>query len=617
MPEDRATDYARAVIAGTIVAGPHIRAACRRHLSDIELGHQRGLRWDNSESERVIRYFAAVLTVEVGDDVRPFILRPWQCFVVGSLFGWFATVPEENDEGKLTGSTVEIRRFRRAYVEIAKGNGKSPMAAGIGHYMHSAYGKVRSEVYSAATDQDQAMILFRDAVAMYERSPRLQGLLTESGQGVNIWQLSYEPRGGVCIYKPISSAKKGKSGIRPDCALIDEVHEHPDNSVIEMLRAGTKGKQNALIFEITNSGFDMKSVCGVEHEKSIRVINGDEPNDAWFSFVCSLDEGDEPFEDETCWIKANPNLGVSINSQYIREQVNEAKGMPSKEGLVRRLNFCQWTESEHSAIPRELWMKCEAVVDLDLMLAEGWRCFGGLDLSRVNDLSAFTLTWLPVETKDQWRFVSKTWFWTPADTLKARAKRDRAPYDTWADKGFLEAVPGKILKFGWIADALLDICAKYHPVMIGCDEYGLKQLIEKLEEMGQTLPCVVHPQGFQKRHTGDRPELEGTGADKIELWMPDSINKFEAALLEERITVDTNPVMRMCSQGVVFTQNRTGHRMFDKDRATTRIDGMISQAMSIGVATLESRNPGSIFDHAEWWDAPAKENKNVAVQPTH
>jgi phage terminase large subunit-like protein len=205
--------------------------------------------------------------------VKPFILRPWQCFVVGSLFGWFATVPEEDEDGKLTGETVEIRRFRRAYVEIGKGNGKSPMAAGIGHYMHSAYGKVRAEVYSAATDQDQAAILFRDAVAMYERSPalrkrRLPGPAGSAGLAAHVSRAQRR----LHLQADLSSAKKGKSGIRPDCALIDEVHEHPDNSVIEMMRAGTKGKQDALIFEITNSGFDKKSVCGQEHDVSVEVV---------------------------------------------------------------------------------------------------------------------------------------------------------------------------------------------------------------------------------------------------------------------------------------------------------------------------------------------------------
>lgn len=590
-PDDPVTAYARAVVKREIVAGPYVRAACERHLNDLASGAERGLRFDVDAVAKVIRFFRA-LTIEVEErqpdgsvksKVAPFDLQPWQVFIVGSLFGW------KNADG--------LRRFRRAYIEGAKGCGKSPLAAGIGHYFLCGKGiiKERGEVYSAATSREQATILFRDAIAMWRRSPGLRKRLTTKGkQTQTISQLTHIKTDS--IFRPVSAENKGQSGLRPYCALIDEVHEHADNTVIEMMRAGTKGNQEALIFEITNAGFDKRSVCGQEHDYSVQVVTGEVANDAWFAFICSLDEHDEPFEDESCWPKANPNLGVSIHPAYIREQVQEAKGMPSKEGTVRRLNFCQWTDSENQAIPRELWEACEGEVDPEKLVDAGYRCFGGLDLSRVGDLTAFTLTWLTDETRDKWKFAAKTWFWTPKDTLLDRSKRDRAPYDVWAKQGHLEAVPGKLIKFPWVADALMALCAKYHPETIGCDQYGLTQLLDQFGETGGTLPFVVHPQGFQKRVIGERDGQKQSGAEEIILWMPDSINKLEAALLEGRITVDVNPVMRMCSQAVIYATNRTGHRMFDKEKATRRIDGMVSLAMSIGVAT--SANTGA--DIGEW-----------------
>lgn len=582
-PDDQATAYAKAVKAGTIIAGPYVRAACDRHLADLK---RKDLIWDIEAASRAISFFGIVLTVEVErrDDYGgvenvavPFVLEPWQCFIIGSLFGW------KTKQG--------LRRFRRAFVEIGKGNGKSPMAAGIGHYMLTANGKIRPEVYSAATDKDQASILFRDAVSMWERSPGLKGKLIASG--INpVWQLTYLEKAG--FFKPISSEKKGKSGIRPYCALIDEVHEHPDNSVIEMMRAGTKGNQEALLFEITNSGFDRLSVCWNEHQYSVEVATGVKDNDAWFSYVCALDEGDEPFDDESCWIKANPNLGVSIYPQFVREQVAEAKGMPSKEGIVRRLHFCEWTESETSAIPRKVWMACQAQpdeIDFEAFAEQGIRPYGGLDLSRTRDLCALTLNWVIDPTPDAWRFVTKTWFWTPRDTLADRAKKDRAPYIEWEKGGFLEAVPGPRVSYRWLAEALAAICAQYDPQIIGCDQYGLERLYDQLAEIGATLPCVVHPQGFNRRVIDKKDETEllgATGAEEVALWMPDSILKLEAALLEQRIKIDSNPVQTMGAAAVIYEQNRTGHRMFAKDKATSRIDGMVSLAMSIGVATVKS-----------------------------
>ena len=171
-----------------------------------------------------------------------------------------------------------------------------------------------------------------------------------------------------------------------------------------MLRAGTKGNQDALILEITNSGFDRKSVCFQEHEYSIRVVHDNLENDAWFAYVCAMDPDDDIFGDENCWIKANPNLGVTIKRQFIREQVNEAIGMPSKEAIVRRLHFCEWTDSETAAFSRSALELVFGEVECLALSQAGNPCYGGLDLSRANDLTAFTLTWLLDRTADKWRF---------------------------------------------------------------------------------------------------------------------------------------------------------------------------------------------------------------------
>lgn len=591
---DAATGYALAVTSGEIVAGPFVRAECQRHLRTLEeiKNPARGLTWDVTAAQRAITFFKDVLTVEVEetDDYGgiisrsvPFILQPWQCFIVGSLFGW------KRADG--------LRRFRRFYGEIGKGNGKSPMGAGIGHYMLTALNKLRAECYCAATDRDQAAIPFRDAVAMYERSPALRERLRPSG--INpVWQLTHLPSGS--FFKPISSEKYGKSGIRPYFALVDEVHEHPDNTVIEMLRAGTKGNQEALLFEITNSGFDKKSICYQEHDYAAKVSEGSLENDAWFSYIAAIDEDDQPFDDESCWLKANPNLGVSIHLPFIREQVVEAKGMPSKEGFVRRLHFCEWTEAQNAAIPRHVWMACQGEVNGE-ELSTKLRPFGGLDLSRTRDLSAFTLSWLLDAKKDQWRFASKTWFWTPEDTIHERSKQDRAPYDLWAKQGYIEAVSGPRINYRWVADALAGLCAVYDPQLIGCDQYGLENLKEQLDDMGAKLPIIVHPQGYQRRILDKKddacpiPNLDTDGAEGVALWMPDSINKLEAALLEGRIVIEPNPVLTMCAASIVYAQNRTGHRMFDKDKATNRIDGMVSLAMSIGVATIPMKKTVKSF----------------------
>lgn len=554
---DPVTRYATRVLAGEIVAGPHVRNACKRHVADLEHGGERGLTFDLAEVDRVIGFFRDVLTVEkeyqdeFGETVSaavPFVLEPSQEFIVGSLFGWK--------------TSLGVRRFRRAYVEIGKGNGKSPLAAGIGLYMLLATRKLRAEVYSAATDKDQAAILFRDAVEMWRRSPKISQRLVSSGQNP-VWQLTHLQ--SASFFKPISSEKKGKSGIRPYCALIDEVHEHPDNSVIEMLRAGTKGNQQALIFEITNSGADRTSTCWNEHEYTVQVCAGDAVNDGWFGFICSLDDGDDPFNDESCWIKANPLIGVSIQLPFIREQVAEAKGMPSKESIVRRLHFCQWTDAIAGWIGREAWEACEA--DLRLEDYRGEVCYGGLDLSYTIDLSAFVLAF-PVGDEVH----AFAWFWKPRDGLAEAVKRDRVPYDLWAKNGYIELVDGKVIDLGPIAQVMQQAKDSYQLRGIAWDEYRHKDLASRLADDGIELPLVPHPQGFRRN--------QGSA-----LWMPGSFQAAENLIIERRLKVQRNPVLRWNAACTVARDDKSGagNKMPDKFKSTGRIDGIVALVEAIGL----------------------------------
>ncbi len=574
---DPATAYAEAVVSGDIVAGPHVRAACRRHLDDLEKGPDRGLTWDLAAANRAIGFFSDVLTVEIEfeddegetlSEAVPFHLEPSQCFIVGSLFGW------KNRLG--------YRRFRRAFVEQGKGNGKSPLAAGLGHYMLSATKKLRAEVYSAATDKDQAAILFRDAVAMWSRSPHLERRLVPSGQNP-VWQLTDMRR--QSFFKPISSEKKGKSGIRPYCALIDEVHEHPDNSVIEMLRAGTKGNKQALIFEITNSGFDRQSVCWDEHEYSIKVAHGEIENDAWFSYVCGLDEDDEPFEDETCWIKANPLMGVSIQPEFVREQVQEARGMPSKENTVRRLHFCEWTDAESAWITRKAWEAVEKELSLEDFY--GRECFGGLDLAYTTDLAALGLVF-PSEDGTFDAFVE---FWKPKDELKEREKEDGVPYQRWADAGFLNLTEGKVIKLPPIARRMGWVSDKFTLRGVAYDAYRHRELEDDMADLGIVVPMFEHPQGF--RRLGVLKDERGrTIVDKdgkpVEnpLWMPNSVQFFENVIIEARLRVHINRVLRWNVASIVVRQDPAGtdNKIFDKRRSRARIDGGVALAQALGLA---------------------------------
>ena len=565
---DRATEYAKRVVSGAVIAGPHVRAACRRHLADLE---RSDLEWRVEESERAIRFFSTVLTVEVErkneygelvSEVVPFDLHESQCFIVGSLCGWYKN---------------GVRRFRTAYIEAAKGNGKSPLVAGLALYFMLCLGKERAEVYAAAAQKDQAQICFRDAVSMWQRSPQLAGRLIPRGQNP-VHELTHLESGS--FFRPISSENKGKSGARVFFAAVDEVHEHPNGEVIGMLRAGVKSSQG-LIFEITNSGYDRNSICYEHHDYSVKVVNGEIENDSWFAVVYGLDKDDDPFTDESCWVKANPLLGITIQPDYIREQVREARGMPSKESLVRRLHFCEWVDAAETWIGREAWERVEA--DIELSDYEGRVCFGGLDLSYTTDLSALALVF-PDEGD---RYDAFLWFFKPREGLQEAVERDRVPYDVWARQGYLTLTEGSVIKLSPIAEVLAEIASRFSLQSVAYDRYRHRELAMHLSDEGLDIPMQEHPQGFRRQ--GDNP-----------LWMPSSVQELENAIIEGRLRVHVNPVLRWNVSSVVIRHDPAGtdNRIFDKRKSTGRIDGVVALAMAVGAA---SATPVTSGEAVEVW----------------
>jgi phage terminase large subunit-like protein len=595
---DPASDYAKGVRSGKIIAGPHVRDACARHLRDLKDGPKRGLKWDLESANRVYSYFRTVLKLAGGEhEGKAFELEPMQKFIVGSLFGW------KRSDG--------TRRFRMAFIEEGKGSGKTPMAAGIGHYMTGADNEPRAETYAAATDKEQAGILFRDAVSMAKQSPALSSRITFSGGDGREYNILYPQ--SASFFRPISSESsgKGKSGFRPHCALLDEIHEHPSNAMVEFLRAGTKGRLQALILMITNSGVNRTSVCFEYHAYAIKVAAGEIQDDSFFGYVCAVEDGtrkgypaEDPFTDKTdkklgfpkSWLKANPLLGVTFKPSYLEEQVRQAKGMPSKESIVRRLNFCEWVDAVSPWIDGDLWRACEVPAEdfpEEFSLKER-ECYEGLDLSTTRDLTAKAKAWEPDEEGVIYAVVD---FWSPADTLDERATADRAPYRAWANGGYLEAVPGRSLDYDYVAKSVGEDTAKFNVVGLAFDQWRMSDFQKALDRMG--VPAWVAEWNEQLKQWVEEGTKQpgsglmlrrhgqgfGGGASESNLWMPRSITAIEELVLTGKLKVRFNPVLRWCSASAVLEQDATGNKKWEKRKSTGRIDGIVALSMAIGAAS--------------------------------
>jgi phage terminase large subunit-like protein len=555
------------------VANRYVRLACQRHLDDLEHGAERGLRYDAAKAARAVAFFGFLRLAEGPFDGRPFALSPWQAFIVGSLFGWYT----RDADGEW------VRRFRNAYIETGKGSGKTPLAAGIGLYGMVGDDEGASEIYSAAAVRDQANILWTDARRMVEKSPALRARVD-----VGAHALSMPSRNAS--FRAVSSEAKNLHGKRPHVVLIDEEHAHPNGEVIDAMRAGTKGRRNALIVRITNSGFDRHSVCWADHEYSINVLEGILADDAWFAFVCGLDPCDEhrpggapvdgcpdcdQWTDEAVWLKANPNLGVSLPIRYLREMVTEAIGKPSAASSTKRLCFCIWTEGSGK------WLDVAAFALLadvagPAPLPATRTGYGGLDIASTTDLTAFVIV-APRESCDREGHTGRcydlrAWFWLPEANLPGRVSRDHVPYDLWAADRWITLTPGNRVDQERL---VADLVAQKNARAIGIDRWNTAWLTPKLQE-----------EGFDVLEVGQGYASLSAPAKRI-----------EADIAAGLVHHDGNPVLRWMVANAAATQDAAGNIKPDREKSAEKIDGVAAWCDALFAwANVEPLDGPSIYN---------------------
>ena len=333
-------------------------------------------------------------------------------------------------------------------------------------------------------------------------------------------------------------------------AILDELHEQPTAIVVDKVRAGTKGRRQALILEITNSGYDRLSVCWNHHEYSRQILEGAAENDAWFAYVCGLDDGDEPLKDESCWPKANPNLGVSIPWKYLREQVTEARGMPSKEGIVLRLNFCVWTQQQSRFFDMERWRQKTCMRAIPTSELVGVPCYGGLDLGQSDDFCAFVLVWV----LEDGRLAVKARFWLPQGAVEKYAQR---PYSQWQKAGVLEVTDGAVTDLDFVEQAILEDCERYSVRQVGYDDRYAEQLRIHLENEG--VEMVKVRQGF---------------------GLNEALTRLNELVVQGKLCHGGNPILTWMADNLVVRHGTQGEIRPDKERAPEKIDGMVAMAMA-------------------------------------
>ena len=554
------TQYAHDVLRGDIVAGPLVRAQCRRHLRDLE---QSDHVWSEAEADRGLAWFK-MLQLGAGS----FDLLPWQAFLTGSICGW------RRPDG--------TRRFRRLYVETGKGSGKTPWAAGLALLLTMGEREYRAEGYVCARTMEQALVTYRDMVALVQDTPALATRTRIMGVAAP-YNILFEPTRS--FVRRLAAQDEGRSGYRVHVAVIDEYHEHRNASMVDMMFAGFKFRKQPLLIITTNAGVSKSSACGIEHDYAASVAAGDVEDGGYLPYVCALDDGDLPdtgAPPQEVWIKTNPSLPLIPGDEYISDQVKLATGMPSKRAVVDRLTFCKWTDALDPWIDEQVFDSC--LVD---EIERSGPCYVAIDLSSRTDFTAAGLVWAPVDSEGSPTGVlhAEVVIWTPEDTLLARADTDRAPYREWADAGHLTLVPGAVMDYRPVAQWLQSLQASGAVIEgIAYDPWRFADLVRELEELGV--------------NTGKRGTDEGAMAD-FELWphpqgfrpggggslgMPTSIDYAEQRMLQRTIRVKNNPALRSAMLGAVTAQDESLNRRFLKKKSHTRIDPAVALTMAIGLA---------------------------------
>ncbi len=407
-----------------------------------------------------------------------------------------------------------------------------------------------------------AGIVFADCSKMVERSPMLARLVER-----NLTTLSVPGTGSVL--RAASSEARTLDGWRGHVIVVDELHEHPDGLVLQKLSASTKGRRQPLVLSITNAGFDRQSVCWQQHEYALAVLDGALTDDALFTYVCTLDAcGDcrraghrapvdgclrcDSWRDEALWAKTNPSVPITPTLDYLRAQVREATGMPARESLVRRLNFCEWLTASSRWLDLDAWHGCaQAFTDEDLA---GLPCYAGLDLGQSDDFSALVLVWLV----EDGRVVVRLRFWVPESALTKFPNRQ---YDVWHRAGALVVTEGAVSDLDQIEAEVAETCRTSAVVDLGYGRRFAAQMALHLEGAGLTVTDV--PQGYA---------------------LNEPLMRLSDLVAGRRLVHDGNPVMTWMASNAVVRHGMRGEIRLDKEKAADKVDGIAALAMALSRA---------------------------------
>mgnify|MGYP000383670099 FL=1 len=540
-----AKEYMRGVLDGSVPACSFVKQAVQRQLNDLRRWGPEGgdYYFDEKEASRPC-WFIENLTHTKGELAgRAIHLEPWQCFLLTTLFGWK--------------SKAGNRRFRSAYVEVGRGNGKSTLLSGIGLFCLCADHEPGAEVYSFATTREQAKIVFGDAQTMARGNRALQ-----EAYGLEVTAHALYVPATNSTFQAKSAEGSTLDGLNTHLAIIDELHAHKKRDVFDVVETSLGKRRNSLMVSITTAGVDRTGICYEQRTLVTKILSGSLQDESYFGIIYTLDPDDDWKSDEAL-AKANPNWGVSVRPEVIRALQAKAIATPSAENNFKTKHLDVWCNADVGWMDMKAWDAC-ADESLDESDFDGEPCWLGLDLASTSDMTAkVKIFQRKIDGSSHYYLFGD--YWLPRTAIERGVN---SQYQGWEYLGYLHVCEGPVTDFAEIRDSILEDCGRYSVQSVAYDPFQAVQLSKELSDDG--VPMVLCKQTVAN--------------------LSDPMKQFQALVLDHRLHFNGDPVLTWMVSNVVCHVDVKENIYPRKDAPENKIDGVVAGIMALSRALLNDEH---------------------------
>lgn len=508
-----------------------------------------GCYYDEKAANRVVLFFKKFLRHSKGQWAgKAFVPLEWQEWdLLRPLYGWMRA------DG--------TRRFRRAYVQVPKKNGKSTICAGLALYMLIADKEAGAEVYGAAMDKEQASIIYKEAESMVKQSPALKFRLRVTPSK----KMIKDTKTGS-YYRALSADVPTKEGLNIHCLIFDELHAQKTRVLWDTLKYGGASRRQPLYISISTAGSNRQGICYEQYTYAKKVLTGKARDTSFFAAIWEAQEEDD-WTKESIWRKANPGYGVNLSADSFTEDFREAEETVSSQNSFKRYRLNMWTQQEERWLDMGQWRLCEKPKP-DIPVDRKIMFFGGLDLASTQDIAAY------VQLFYNQGFYVKPWFYIPKERLVKRVKRDKVPYDLWEKTGHLIPTRGKTIDEEKIIEDILQSATFNKCREIAYDPWNAPHIITRLSDEGLTMVPVR--QGFGSMNYPSK--------------------ELEKLVISGKLNHAGDPVMEWMAGNVATDTDAHANIKPSKLRSGEKIDGIVATVMALSRYLVHTKPATSKYE---------------------